>query len=57
MSEANKRIVIAFGTVPKDGGTFTFYRTIRPKLLLNGIDIRCVSIGRDEACLWDSDFC
>ena len=51
-----QNIIIAFGSIPKDGGTFTFFRTIRPKLLEYGIDIRCVSIGKSEASLWDTMF-
>lgn len=49
-------ITIAFGSVPKDGGTFTFYRNIRPALLKSGIDIRCVAIGRQQAELWETPF-
>ena len=49
-------VLIAFGSVPKDGGTFTFYRNIRPELKNYGIDLRCVSVGKQEAGLWDSDF-
>jgi len=48
--------MFAFGSVPKDGGTFTFYRTLRPKLLEHGIDMRCVSVGQDEAKLWEEAF-
>ena len=56
MKGRNNAVKIAFGSVPKDGGTFTFYRTIRPQLLLQGIDIQCVSVGKEEARLWDSTF-
>lgn len=49
-------ITVAFGSVPKDGGTFTFYRTVRPKLAEHGIDFRCVTVGRAEAQLWDDSF-
>lgn len=51
-----KNIIIAFGSVPKDGGTFTFYRTIRPGLLEHGIDIRCVTVGKAEADLVEDAF-
>ena len=47
---------VAFGSVPKDGGTFTFYRTLRPVLRRHGIDLRCVSVGRDQAALTDPAF-
>ena len=49
-------MLIAFGSVPKDGGTFTFYRNIRPMLVDYGIDLRCVSVGKKEAGLWDPTF-
>jgi len=49
-------IVVAFGSVPKDGGTFTFYRNMRPALLKYGIDLRCVSIGKDQAGLWEEPY-
>jgi glycosyltransferase involved in cell wall biosynthesis len=42
---------IAFGSVPKDGGTFTFYRNLRPALVNHGVDLRCVSIGKRESGL------
>lgn len=45
-----------FGSVPKDSGTFTFYRTIRKGLLAEGIDMRCLSVGYDEATLWNDQF-
>jgi glycosyltransferase involved in cell wall biosynthesis len=49
-------IKVAFGSVPKDGGTFTFYRSLRPELKKLGIDLRCVSVGYTEANLWRKDF-
>jgi glycosyltransferase involved in cell wall biosynthesis len=49
----SKSILVAFGSVPKDGGTFTFYRNLRRPLLEHGIDLRCVSVGRQEAELWE----
>ncbi len=49
-------INIAFGSVPKDGGTFTFYNTIRTRLLDYNIKIYCVSIGSQEAQLWENKF-
>lgn len=51
-----KNIIFAFGSVPKDGGTFTFYQTLKPQLLEYEIDMRCVSVGQSEACLWDDEF-
>lgn len=54
--KVEKKTIIAVGSVPKAGGTFTFYRTLRPKLMEYGIDIRCVSVGRHEALLWEEGF-
>jgi glycosyltransferase involved in cell wall biosynthesis len=50
------RILLAFGSVPKDGGTFTFYRNLRPALLEHGINMRCVAIGKAQAELWDQNY-
>ena len=52
----NPRTIVAFGSVPKDGGTFTFYRNLREPLLAHGIDLRCVSVGNREAELWADSF-
>ncbi|MCB4458423.1 glycosyltransferase family 4 protein [Leisingera sp. McT4-56] len=49
-------IRVAFGSVPKDGGTFTLYRNLRPELLRHGIDLRCVSAGRDQAEITEPPF-
>jgi len=49
-------ILFAFGSVPKDGGTFTFYRNLRPALLEHGIDMRCVAVGKVQAQLWDDTY-
>jgi len=52
-----KNIVkVAFGSVPKDGGTFTFYRNMRPALLEYGVDMRCVAIGKAQAGLWEETY-
>lgn len=47
---------VAFGSVPKDSGTFTFYRNIRPALEPYGIELYCVSVGEAESRLWDSSY-
>lgn len=47
---------IAYGSVPKDGGTYTFYRNISPFLKKNGILMYCVSVGRENALLWEEEF-
>lgn len=49
-------IRLAFGSVPKDGGTFTFYRNMRPQLLQHGIDLRCVALGKEQAELWETAY-
>ena len=49
-------INIAFGSVPKDGGTFTFYRNIRPELETHGITMYCVALGRQQATLWEEGY-
>jgi len=49
-------MIVAFGSVPKDGGTFTFYRNIRPALFKYGIDMRCVAVGKAQAELWEEAY-
>jgi len=56
MNVPYQAIRVAFGSVPKDGGTFTFYRNLGPALLTHGTDLRCVSVGRDEARLWEGAY-
>lgn len=49
-------MLVAIGSVPKDGGTFTFYRNLRPAISEHGIDLRCVTVGAREAGLWDDAY-
>ncbi len=49
-------IKIAIGSVPKDGGTFTFYRNLRPALREYGIEVRCVTVGWQEARLQEDGY-
>jgi glycosyltransferase involved in cell wall biosynthesis len=49
-------IKVAFGSVPKDGGTFTFYRNLRPALQDHGISLQCVTVGKKEAALVESTY-
>lgn len=49
-------IKLAFGSVPKDGGTFTFFRNMRPSLLVHNIDMRSVTIGRKQAKLTEDAY-
>ncbi|MEL6100824.1 MAG: glycosyltransferase family 4 protein [Pseudomonadota bacterium] len=53
---SNAPLRVAFGSVPKDGGTFTFYRNIRPALLEMGVEMRCVTVGQQQASLLDQRF-
>ena len=49
-------INIAFGSVPKDGGTFTFYKNIRRALEKYGIFMYCVALGKEQAALWENSY-
>jgi glycosyltransferase involved in cell wall biosynthesis len=51
-----QKVLLAFGSVPKDGGTFTFYRNMREPLMAHGIDLRCVTVGLNEARLWEEAY-
>ena len=46
---------LAYGSVPKGCGTYTFYRNISPILLNHGIMMYCVCVGRENALLWEKD--
>ncbi|WP_282154046.1 glycosyltransferase family 4 protein [Ruegeria atlantica] len=57
MSEhPQKPVRVAFGSVPKDSGTFTFYRNIRPALAARGISLYCVTVGKPQAELWEDAY-
>ena len=49
-------IKVAFGSVPKDGGTFTFYRNQRPALIKRGFDLRCVTVGARETAITEQAY-
>ena len=49
-------IRIAYGSIPKDGGTYTFYQNLRSGLLEHKIELYCVSIGKQECMLWNPRF-
>ncbi len=49
-------IKVAFGSVPKDSGTFTFYRNLRPVLQKYGIELTCVTVGQREASLIEASY-
>ncbi len=49
-------IKVAFGSVPKDGGTFTFYRNQSKALLPLGVKMLCVSVGKEQADLWNDQY-
>ena len=57
LSQQSKRpIRVAFGSVPKDSGTFTFYRNMRPALAARGITLYCVTVGKPQADLWEEAY-
>ena len=59
MSETNpqlKKLRLAFGSVPKDGGTFSFFRNHVKPLRALGIEATCVTVGRREAQLINRKF-
>jgi len=56
MTRTAERIHLALGSVPKDGGTFAFYRNLRQGLAGQGIEVSCVSVGRQEASLCEPAF-
>lgn len=56
MEGKRKIIRLAFGSVPKDGGTFTFYRNIRPELARQNIEIYCVALGKQQARIWEDAY-
>lgn len=55
-TKQKSKINLAFGSIPKDGGTFTFYKNIRPALKKFGIKIYCVAIGKEQAQLWENRY-
>jgi len=55
-SDETRKVTVVLGSVPKDGGTFTFYRNIRPVLAFHGIELKCVSVGPREAALWENSY-
>ncbi|MEO1478847.1 MAG: glycosyltransferase family 4 protein [Bacteroidota bacterium] len=50
------RRVLAYGSVPHDTGTFTFYRNLRAGLAPLGWEVRCVSVGAQTHRAWDATF-
>lgn len=52
----DRPIKVAFGSVPKDGGTFTFYRNIRSALAMRGISLYCVTVGAPQTRLWEKAY-
>jgi glycosyltransferase involved in cell wall biosynthesis len=48
--------IFAYGSTPKDGGTFTFYQNLRQGLRQYGWDMRCVTVGKQENAGWDDAF-
>jgi glycosyltransferase involved in cell wall biosynthesis len=54
--ESKRILKVAFASIPKDSGTFTFYRNLRPELAKLGIYMYCVSVGKREIELWDEAY-
>lgn len=50
------RLRVAYGAIPKEGGTFSFYRNHRSEFEQLGVDVRCVAIGREALPLWRDEF-
>lgn len=50
-TEAKVTMKVAIATIPKDSGTFTFYRNMRESLLCEGVELICVTVGKAEADL------
>lgn len=48
MKSEENRIKIALGTIPKAGGTYTFYRNLRAQLQGHGFDVYSVTVGAAE---------
>lgn len=48
--------LFAYGSIPKDGGTFTLYKSLRQGLKPLGWDIRCVTVGAREHSGWNDAF-
>ncbi len=57
MRKDKKYIKVALGTVPKAGGTYTFYRNLRAQLRCQGIDVYSVTVGTTENALVNQSFC
>jgi glycosyltransferase involved in cell wall biosynthesis len=49
-------IKLILGTVPKAGGTFTFYRNLRSSIRRYGIDVICLTVGKRENTLKEEKF-
>jgi len=47
---------MAYCSVPKDGGTYTFYVELRKELEKRGYEVICLSTGRTENGLWDQSY-
>lgn len=50
------RIRVAWASVPKAAGTFSFYRSLRPALAARGVDLLCVTVGSSECGLIDETY-
>ncbi len=48
MNSSPKKRTLAYGSIPKDGGTYTFFRNQRKAFQHFGIEMFCVVIGKHE---------
>ena len=47
------KVRVAYGSIPKEGGTFTFYKNHRRVFAEAGVELFCVTIGREASSLWN----
>ena len=52
----NYNVKIAYAAVPKEGGTYTFYKNIRKELAWLNFTMYCVAVGRVQADIWNEDY-
>ena len=48
MKSSSKKRILAYGSIPKDGGTYTFFRNQREMFKQFGIEMFCVVLGKQE---------
>lgn len=48
MKSSPKKRILAYGSIPKDGGTYTFFRNQREMFKQFGVEMYCVVLGKHE---------